>query len=69
MNLDNYGELPLWKDSAAQKILDELSEKYQVPLSVLKELVATEQQNVGREKRRGIYDDFDNALDAIEEKE
>lgn len=69
MNLDNFGELPLWKDAAAQKILEELSDKYGVPLFVLKELVATEQQNVGREKRRGIYDDFDNALDSIEESE
>jgi hypothetical protein len=67
MIIDTLGELPLWKDEAAQEILEELSSKYKVPLSVLKELVASEQSNVGREKRRGIYTDFDTALDSIEE--
>jgi len=69
MNLDSYGELPLWRDEQAQIILEELSVKYGVPLNVLRDLVASEQQNVGREKRRGIYTDFDSALDGIEEKE
>jgi len=67
MSIENIGELPLWQDEAAQKILDDLSKKHGVPLSVLKDLVASEQQNVGREKRRGIYTDFDAALDGIEE--
>jgi hypothetical protein len=67
MSIENIGELPLWQDEAAQKILDDLSKKHGVPLNVLKELVASEQQNVGREKRRGIYTDFDTALDGIEE--
>jgi hypothetical protein len=35
MNIDTLGELPLWKDDAAQEILEELSTKYKVPLSVL----------------------------------
>jgi hypothetical protein len=69
MTIDTLGELPLWKDEAAQNILEELSTKYKVPLSVLKELVASEQSNVGREKRRGIYTDFDTALDSLEEVE
>jgi hypothetical protein len=60
------GELPLWQEEDAQKILSELSKKHGVPIEVLRELVAFEQQNVGRDKRRGIYDDFDSALDGIE---
>ena len=60
------GELPLWQEEDAQKILNDLSKKYGVPVEVLKNLVATEQQNVGRDKRRGIYDDFDGVLDGIE---
>jgi hypothetical protein len=60
------GELPLWQEEDAQKILNDLSKKYGVPVEVLKDLVATEQQNVGRDKRRGIYDDFDGVLDGIE---
>jgi hypothetical protein len=67
MSIENSGELPLWQDEAAQKILDDLSKKHGVSLIVLKELVASEQQNAGREKRRGIYTDFDIALDGLEE--
>jgi len=67
MSIGNIGELPLWKDEAAQEILNALSIKHGVPMCVLKALVATEQQSVGKERRRGIFADFDMALDGFEE--
>lgn len=58
--------LPLWQDAKAHQVLEELSSKHQVPIDVLKELVAVEKQHQHRERARGIYDDFDNAFEKMD---
>lgn len=59
-------DLPLWQDKKAHQVLEELSNKHQVPTDVLKELVAIEKQHQHRERARGIYDDFDNTFEQMD---
>ncbi|ELT3989355.1 DNA modification system-associated small protein [Pseudomonas aeruginosa] len=63
---DGLGELSLWKDAAASKILEELSQKHSVPISVLKELVSLQRENAHKGKARGINDNIDMILDQME---
>ncbi len=55
-------DLALWQDNQAYQVLEELCVQYQVPVDILKELVAIERQHQHRDRARGIYDDFDNVF-------
>ena len=59
-------DLPLWKDDKAYRVLEELCAKHQVPVEVLKELVAIERHHQHRERARGIYDEFDSAFERMD---
>lgn len=48
------------------KILEELSQKHSVPISVLKELVSLQRENAHKGKARGINDNIDMILDQME---
>ncbi len=58
--------LPLWQDNQAYHVLEELCNKHQVPVEVLKDLVAIEREHQHRERARGIYDDFDSAFENMD---
>jgi len=58
-------DLPLWKDGNAYRVLEELCARHQVPVEVLKELVAIERRHQHRERARGIYDEFDSAFERM----
>ncbi len=64
--MEEFNELPLWRDDAAYRVLEELCATHQVPIDVLKELVTIERQNQHREKAKGIYFEFDSAFEQMD---
>ncbi len=59
-------DLPLWADSEAYNVLEQLCDKYQVPVDLFRELVAIERRHQHREKARGIYEEFDDVFDRMD---
>jgi len=59
-------DVPLWRDDKAYRVLEELCARHQVPVEVLKELVAIERNHQHRERARGIYDEFDSAFERMD---
>lgn len=59
-------DLPLWKDEKAYRVLEELCAHHQVPVEILKELVAIERRHQHREVARGIYDEFDSTFERMD---
>jgi hypothetical protein len=64
--MEASNNLPLWQDNEAYCVLEELCDAHQVPIDVLKELVAIERQHQHRERARGIYDDFDSVFEQMD---
>jgi len=63
---EHVQDLPLWSDPQAFAILEELCNKYRVPVDTFRELVAEQRINQHRERARGIYDRFDEIFNTME---
>jgi hypothetical protein len=64
---DSLQDLPLWTDSEAQVVLDELCEQHGVPRDVLEELVGIVRDRLHQERRRGINDAFAEVLGRMDD--
>lgn len=64
--MEEFNDLPLWRDNDAYSVLEELCDTHQVPIDVLKELVTIEKQHQHRERARGIYEEFDSAFEQMD---
>jgi len=60
------GDLPLWSDEDAKKILMELCEKHQVPLDVFEELVVIQRDRQDQERAHGVYDAISEVLSRMD---
>jgi len=60
-------DLPLWGDEEAQKILDSICKKYNVPAEVIAELVTLQRERQHQERAHGIMGRFDEILGVLEE--
>lgn len=65
MDDDLTADLPLWDDSKAFALLQQLCAKHEIPIDVFRELVAIERKHQHREKARGIYDEFDAVFEKV----
>ncbi len=60
------GDLPLWSDPDAKKILEELCQKHEVPLDVFEDLVVIQRERQDQEKARGVYDAISEVLSRMD---
>ena len=60
------GDLPLWSDPEAKKLLLELCEKHQVPLQVFEDLVVIQRERQDQERAHGVYDAISEVLGQME---
>lgn len=60
------GDLPLWSEADAKKILLELCEKHQVPLDVFEELVVIQRDRQDQERAHGVYDAISEVLSRMD---
>ena len=65
MDEELTADLPLWDDEQAYALLCELCAQHQVPVDVLRELVAIERRHQHRERTRGIYEEFDAVFERM----
>jgi hypothetical protein len=56
----------LFKDSDAYEVLEKHCQKYGIPLDTLEALIKLEQEQVGRERRRGYFDAINDVLDTCD---
>lgn len=64
--MEEFNDLPLWSDNDAYSVLEELCATHQVPIDVLKELVAIERQHQHRGRAHGITEEFDSAFEQMD---
>lgn len=60
------GDLPLWSEDEARKVMEKLCKKHNVPVDVLTELVAIQRHNQDRNKAFGIYDAIGEVLSRMD---
>ena len=60
------GDLPLWSEEDAIRVLREICAKHQVPVDVITDLVALQRDRQHQERARGIYDRIAEILGQIE---
>lgn len=60
------GDLPLWSENEARKVMEKLCKKHNVPVDVLTELVAIQRHNQDRNKAFGIYDAISEVLSRMD---
>lgn len=60
------GDLLLWSDDSAKKIMGEVAEEHGVSPDVLADLVAWEREQQERIRRRGMTEVFDAIFDHTE---
>lgn len=64
---DNYlNDLPLWADTEAQKRLEEVCAKHNIPVEVITELVMVQRERQHQERAHGINLRFEEILGVIE---
>ena len=54
----NGRELPLLHDANAKKILEQLCEEHRISLSLLRDLIDIQRDNLGKGRQMGITSDF-----------
>jgi hypothetical protein len=60
------GDLPLWSDPDARKVLEELCIKHEVPMVVLEELVGIQRERAGEERARNVYPRIEEVLSSMD---
>lgn len=55
-------DLPLWSDSDAKAILEEICTRHKVPVDVLTDLVALQRERQHQERAHGIFMRFEEIL-------
>jgi len=55
-------DLPLWADDDAQKVLQTVCAKYNVPVDVITELVALQRERQHQERAAGVYPRIEEIL-------
>ncbi|WP_028317800.1 DNA modification system-associated small protein [Desulfobulbus elongatus] len=63
---DFLGDLPLWKDTEARKILEELCAKNNMPVDVLEDLVTLQRDRQHQERAHGVNEAISEILDRME---
>lgn len=68
MDLDEtyLSDLPLWADSDAREVLEEICARHKVPIEVVTELVAVQRERQHQERAHGINMRFEEILGVIE---
>lgn len=56
------GDLPLWSDPIARKLLIELCEKHNLPVEVFEDLVAIQRDRQNQERAHGVYEAITEVL-------
>jgi hypothetical protein len=59
-------DLPLWSDTETRTVLEQVCEKYNVPIDVLTELVILQRERQHQERAHGIRARFEEILGRIE---
>ena len=52
----HLGNLPLWGDDEAKKVLTDLCKQYEVPLDVLEDLVKLQREMLVKSRAAGSYE-------------
>lgn len=60
------GDLPLWSDSNARAVLEQLCVKHAVPMDVLEELVGIQRERSGEERARNVYPRIEEVLSRMD---
>lgn len=60
---EQVGDLLLWNDETAQKLMNEIAQKHGVNTNALADLVAWEREQQVRIRRRGMNDTFDEIFE------
>lgn len=60
------GDLPLWSDPVARKLLEQLCIKHDVPMDVLEELVGIQRDRSGEERARNVYPRIEETLSRMD---
>ncbi|MDO5639440.1 MAG: hypothetical protein Q4G28_06170 [Neisseria sp.] len=60
---EQVGDLLLWSDPEAKKLMEEIAAAHNVEIEALAELVAWEREQQERIRRRGMTDAFDGIFD------
>lgn len=60
---EQVGDLLLWSDSAAKKIMEKTAAEHGVSLEALADLVAWEREQQERARRRAMTETFDDIFD------
>ncbi|UOO83161.1 hypothetical protein LVJ83_06805 [Uruburuella testudinis] len=60
---EQVGDLLLWSDPDAKKLMEEIAKEHGVAVEALAELVAWEREQQERIRRRGMTDAFDEIFD------
>lgn len=64
---DNYlNDLPLWVDSEAQTLLEEVCARHNIPVNVITQLVLVQRERQHQERAHGINLRFEEILGVIE---
>jgi len=60
------GDLPLWSDSSARAVLEQLCVKHNVPMDVLEDLVGIQRERSGEERARNVYPRIEETLSRMD---
>lgn len=64
---DSYlNDLPLWRDEAAQAILEKVCADFNVPVDVITELVTLQRERQHQERAAGIYARIEEIIGRID---
>lgn len=64
---DTYlSDLPLWADTGARKVLEEICATHKIPIEVITELVVVQRERQHQERAHGINMRFEEILGVIE---
>lgn len=65
-NNRSLADLPLWADSEARKMMEEICKEFSVPIDVFEELVQLQRDFQSMDKRRGINDAIHEVLSRMD---
>lgn len=60
------GDLPLWSDPDARKVLEKLCLKHGVPMMVLEDLVGIQRERAGEERAHNVYLRIEEVLSGMD---
>ena len=60
------GDLPLWSDADARRVLEDLCAKHNVSIDVLEQLVGIQRERSGEERARNVYPRIEEVLSGMD---